>query len=56
VLARASAEVANEGEDEETLAHWASLPAAAESSSPLPEAVLREEPTLYGNEKNQGGA
>lgn len=59
-LERAGAATAAEGEDEETLAHWASLPAAAESPqpdpNPVPEAVLREEPTPYGNRQGQGGA
>jgi antitoxin component of MazEF toxin-antitoxin module len=59
-LKRAAASAADEGEDEETLAHWASLPAAAEppqpEPNPVPEAVLREEPTPYGNRQDQGGA
>jgi antitoxin component of MazEF toxin-antitoxin module len=59
-LKRAAASTADEAEDEETLAHWASLPAAAESPqpepNPMPEAVLREEPTPKGNRQGQGGA
>ena len=55
-----SASATNEDEDEETLAHWASLPAEAESThrepKPGPEAVLREEPTPYGNRQGQDGA
>ncbi len=58
-LERAAAATADEGEDEETLAHWANLPAAAESLrtelNPVPEAVLREKPTPYGNRQDQGG-
>ena len=59
-LERAAGATAAKGEDEETLAHWASLPAAAEAPRPepnsVPEAVLREEPTPYGNRQDQGGA
>ena len=47
---RAIASTADESEDEAALAHWASLPAIAESApserNPVPEAVLREEPAL----------
>ncbi len=59
-LKRADASSADEGEDQETLAHWASLPAAAESPqptpNPVPETVLREEPAPYENGQGQGGA
>jgi len=59
-LKRAAASATDEGEDEQTLAHWASLPAAAESPqpepNPVPEAVLGEEPTPYENRQGQGGA
>jgi antitoxin component of MazEF toxin-antitoxin module len=58
-LKRAAALAADEGEDEETLAHWASLPAEGESPqaepNPVPEAVLREKPAPYGNAQGQGG-
>ena len=58
-LKRAAASAADEGEDEETLAHWASLPAAAESprpeANPVPEAVLREEPASNENRQGPGG-
>ena len=51
-LERAAASAAPDGEDEETLEHWASLPEAKGSaeSKPVttPDAVLREEPTPYG--------
>ncbi len=40
-LKRAAASAADEGEDDETLAQWASLPA---------------EPPQYGNAEGQGGA
>ena len=47
-------------EDEEALAHWASLPEVTESgksaTKTLPEAVLREEPKPYGRPEGQGGA
>ena len=55
-MQRATASPADESEDEETLAHWASLPATAASPSPAPEAVLREEPKPYGRPEGQGGA
>ena len=59
-LKRATASAADESEDEGTLAHWANLPAAAESPqpelNPVPEAVLREEPKPYGKPESQGGA
>ena len=58
-LERAAAATADEGEDKEALTHWANLPAAAEAPqpdpNPVPEAVLREEPTPYGNRQDQGG-
>jgi antitoxin component of MazEF toxin-antitoxin module len=57
-LRLAATSAAGEGEDEETLAHWVSLPAATGSPqpepNPVPEAVLREEPAPYGNRKSQG--
>src|SRR5258708_3284113 len=47
-------------EDEQTLAHWASLPEALEprKQEPTrnPEAVLREEPPSFGTRKGKGGA
>ena len=59
-MQRATASMADEREDEETLARWASLPATVESPqlgpNAVPEAVLREEPTPYGNHQGQGGA
>ena len=59
-MQRASASMADEREDEETLARWASLPATAElpqsEPNPVPEGVLREEPKPYGRPEGQGGA
>lgn len=59
-LERATAATADESEDAESLAHWASLPAAVESPgavpNPEPEAALREEPAPYGNRQDQGRA
>lgn len=59
-LKRAAASAADEGEDEETLEHWAGLPEAKGSADSKPattlDAVLREEPKPYGNRQGQGGA
>ena len=59
-LKHAAASWADEGEDEETLAHWASLPEVKGSveSGPanMAEAALREEPMPYGKHQGQGGA
>ncbi|MBI4660125.1 MAG: hypothetical protein HY735_14900 [Verrucomicrobia bacterium] len=59
-LKTAAGSLADEGEDEETLAHWTSLPevkASVEANSAnTPEAVLHEEPKPYGNSRSQGGA
>ena len=59
-LERLNASGTNEDENEDTLGHWASLPAEAESAhrepKPGPEAVLRDEPTPYRNSQGQDGA
>jgi antitoxin component of MazEF toxin-antitoxin module len=59
-LKQAAASSADEGEDEETLAHWAGLPEVKGSvesrSANTPEEVLREEPRPYENHQGQGGA
>ena len=58
-LKGAADSAADEGEDEETLAHWASLSAAAGSlqakPDPAPAAMLREKPTPYGKPPREVG-
>lgn len=58
-LERAGTATADAGEDGETLAHWASLPAVAESPGTVPnaepEVALREEPKPYGNRPDRDG-